>query len=256
MPRLARLVIPGLPHHVTQRGNRRQQTFFCDQDYSAYMELMAQWCKERGVAIWAYCLMPNHIHLIAVPQSEDGLGRAIGEAHRRRINFREKWLRLPMAGAFCFVRDGRAVFAGGGTIRGVECSSGRSGGGCWRLALEQCKSTLVGPRRRIGARRSATGDGWRLARLFEQRDPGGRATRFARARRHWLSLGQCHVCRASGENGRSQAPPRKTRPSVEITQTTIIGSCPRNLGRCLRPWSGNWPSPPRQHGGHRESRSP
>ncbi len=83
MARLARLVIPGLPHHVTQRGNRRQQTFFCDEDYLAYVELMAQWCTERGVAIWGYCLMPNHIHLIAVPQSEDALARAIGEAHRR-----------------------------------------------------------------------------------------------------------------------------------------------------------------------------
>jgi REP element-mobilizing transposase RayT len=47
MPRLARLVVPGLPHHVTQRGNRRQQTFFCEEDYAAYVELMADWCKER-----------------------------------------------------------------------------------------------------------------------------------------------------------------------------------------------------------------
>ena len=78
MPRFARLVVPGLPHHVTQRGNRRQQTFFCDEDYAAYVELMADWCRERGVQVWAYCLMPNHIHLIAVPQSEDGLARAIG----------------------------------------------------------------------------------------------------------------------------------------------------------------------------------
>ena len=65
--------------------------FFCDEDYAAYLELMADWCRERGVEVWAYCLMPNHIHLIAVPQSEDGLARAIGEAHRRytrRINFR------------------------------------------------------------------------------------------------------------------------------------------------------------------------
>lgn len=73
------------------------------------MELMAQWCTERGVAIWAYCLMPNHIHLIAVPQSEDGLWRAIGEAHRRytrRINFREKWRGYLWQGRFAsFVMD-------------------------------------------------------------------------------------------------------------------------------------------------------
>ena len=58
MPRLARVVVPGVPHHVTQRGNRRQQTFFCDDDYEAYLALMAEWCPRRGVELWAYCLMP------------------------------------------------------------------------------------------------------------------------------------------------------------------------------------------------------
>lgn len=94
MARIARVVAPGYPHHITQRGNRRQQTFFCDEDYLAYLELMAEWCRKSQVSIWAWCLMPNHVHLIAVPQDETGLARAIGEAHRRYtrlINFREKW---------------------------------------------------------------------------------------------------------------------------------------------------------------------
>ena len=94
MARLARAVAAGAPHHVVQRGNRRLQTFFSDDDYQAYLELMAQWCGKRGVAIWAYCLMPNHVHLIAVPETEDALRLAIGEAHRRysrMINFREGW---------------------------------------------------------------------------------------------------------------------------------------------------------------------
>ncbi len=94
MARIARVVVPGVPHHVTQRGNRRQKTFFSDEDYEVYIELMAEWCAARGVEVWAYCLMPNHVHLVAVPESEDGLRRAIGEAHRRysrRVNFREGW---------------------------------------------------------------------------------------------------------------------------------------------------------------------
>lgn len=94
MPRLARVIVPGIPHHVTQRGNRRQQTFFTETDYALYRELMAQWCAERQVQIWAYCLMPNHVHLIAVPADGDGLRRAIGEAHRRytcHVNAREGW---------------------------------------------------------------------------------------------------------------------------------------------------------------------
>src|ERR1039457_4648143 len=94
MPRIARVIVAGIPHHVTQRGNRRMTTFFHDEDYKAYISLLAEWCKKFGVEIWAYCLMPNHVHLIAVPEFEDGLRRGIGEAHRRysrMINFSENW---------------------------------------------------------------------------------------------------------------------------------------------------------------------
>jgi len=94
MARIARIVAPGYPHHITQRGNRRQPTFFCDEDYRVYIDLMAQWCRHYKVTIWAWCLMPNHVHLIAVPETPEGLTRAIGEAHRRYtryINFRENW---------------------------------------------------------------------------------------------------------------------------------------------------------------------
>jgi len=109
MARLARVVIAGMPHHVTQRGNRRQQTFFNDGDYAAYLELMGEWCGEEGVDIWGYCLMPNHVHLIAVPATELALRRAVGEAHRRytrRVNFREKWRGYLWQGRFgSFVMD-------------------------------------------------------------------------------------------------------------------------------------------------------
>ena len=94
MPRIARIVIPGLPHHVTQRGNRRLPTFFCDNDYKRYLQIMAELCTKWDVEIWAYCLMPNHVHLIAVPGTQEALAGAIGEAHRRYtwiVNSREKW---------------------------------------------------------------------------------------------------------------------------------------------------------------------
>ena len=77
MARLARVVAPGLPHHITQRGNGRQQRFFSDDDHQSYLAFMAQWCSSHDVEIWSYCLMPNHVHLIAVPQSADGLERTI-----------------------------------------------------------------------------------------------------------------------------------------------------------------------------------
>jgi len=94
MARLARVVVPGIPHHITQRGVRRMDTFFDAEDYETYLSLMHEWCLSAGVEIWAYCLMPNHIHLIAVPDGEASLARGIGEAHRRYtryINFKKSW---------------------------------------------------------------------------------------------------------------------------------------------------------------------
>lgn len=55
--------------------------FFCDHDYAAYRERMAEWCMEHVVEMWAYCLMPNHIQLIPVARSQDALARAIGKSH-------------------------------------------------------------------------------------------------------------------------------------------------------------------------------
>lgn len=94
MARLARVVIPGLPHHVTQRGNRRQTVFFGEADYQAYHALLAEFCREQGVAVWAWCLMPNHVHLLLVPPAPDALRAALAETHRRyscRINRRTGW---------------------------------------------------------------------------------------------------------------------------------------------------------------------
>lgn len=103
MTRLARVVAPGVPHHVTQRGNRRQTTFFNDADYAAYLDLLAEQLAGAAVALWAYCLMPNHVHLILVPETEDGLAAALGEAHRRytrRVNSREGWRGFLWQGRF------------------------------------------------------------------------------------------------------------------------------------------------------------
>ena len=83
MARLPRLVIPGLPHHVTQRGNGRRKTFFEEADYALYLDLFAQAAERAHVEVWAYCLMPNHVHLLLVPRDEDGLRRALAATHRR-----------------------------------------------------------------------------------------------------------------------------------------------------------------------------
>ena len=94
MARLARIVIPGVAHHVTQRGNRRLPIFFSDDDRTAYVAEVATAAQRSGTACLAWCLMDNHVHLVLVPASPDGLRATLGEAHRRytrRINFREGW---------------------------------------------------------------------------------------------------------------------------------------------------------------------
>ena len=94
MSRTARLVVPGYAHHVTQRGGRRQQTFFSDRDYRMYIDLLAKSLQSADCDIWAYCLMPNHVHLVVVPHDEDSLCRLLRGVHReyaRRINKRNGW---------------------------------------------------------------------------------------------------------------------------------------------------------------------
>ena len=81
MARQARVVIPGLPHHITQLGNNREDVFFVDGDRVAYLGLLREQCEEHGVLVLGYCLMPNHIHLVATPAREDSLNLAVGRTH-------------------------------------------------------------------------------------------------------------------------------------------------------------------------------
>jgi len=81
MPRYARVVAVGFPHHITQRGNCRKQIFFSDRDRRVYLELLARYAARYGLRVWGYCLMSNHVHVIAVPTAPWSLARAFGRAH-------------------------------------------------------------------------------------------------------------------------------------------------------------------------------
>jgi REP element-mobilizing transposase RayT len=87
MARIGRFVVENLPHHVTQRGNRRERVFFSYADYELYRDLLCEACARETVAVWSYCLMPNHVHFILTPATPEGLGRALGKAHRRDSAF-------------------------------------------------------------------------------------------------------------------------------------------------------------------------
>lgn len=94
MARLPRFVLPGHPHHITQRGNRRERTFFEDGDYALYLDLLADASQRAGVEIWSYCLMPNHVHVVAVPSDEDGLRRTFRYVHRHYTGYINARLRV------------------------------------------------------------------------------------------------------------------------------------------------------------------
>jgi len=94
MARIARVVVPNYPHHITQRGCRRQKTFFCKRDYQYYLNLALEAKQKAVVEVWAYCLMPNHVHMILVPGSEDGLKEYLAPIHHKyalTINKRMRW---------------------------------------------------------------------------------------------------------------------------------------------------------------------
>lgn len=94
MSRLPRVVVPGYPHHIVQRGNRRQIVFFQEQDRMFYLRLLRKYGSEAGIDFWSYCLMDNHVHIIAVPKRIDSFSRGLGRAHWKytlSVNLREDW---------------------------------------------------------------------------------------------------------------------------------------------------------------------
>lgn len=90
MARFARLVVPCYPHHIVQRGVRSMDIFADDNDRHCYLKLLSEEALRFGLVFKSWCLMTNHVHLIAVPKNENSLARAVGEAHRRYTWFKNK----------------------------------------------------------------------------------------------------------------------------------------------------------------------
>lgn len=128
MPRAPRLVVPGLPHHVTQRGIRKKTTFFDVADYLAYLALLKKYMVKARVEIWTYCLMPNHIHMIVVPENTSSLAKLFGPVHCRyaaRVNAAHEWQgHLWQQRFYSTVMDERHTLA---AMRYVELNPVRAG---------------------------------------------------------------------------------------------------------------------------------
>ncbi|HYA16673.1 MAG TPA: transposase, partial [Bryobacteraceae bacterium] len=81
MARIRRICLEGVAYHITQRGNGRQQVFFSDADRQLYLDLLARYAGEERLRIQAYCLMPNHTHLVATPERPDSMPAALSRLH-------------------------------------------------------------------------------------------------------------------------------------------------------------------------------
>lgn len=128
MPRKSRVVVPDCPHHVIQRGNRRQRVFFGDGDRRFYLSLLKKQGDRAGLSYWAYCLMDNHVHLIAVPKLPESLILAMSSAHWRytlAINLREDWKGSLWQGRFkSYPMDDKYLVA---AVRYIELNPVRAG---------------------------------------------------------------------------------------------------------------------------------
>ncbi len=128
MARIARVTVPGIPHHITQRGNRRQSVFFSEADRRLYLRLLQEQGDRFGITFWAYCLMDNHVHLVAVPENENSFARGLGEVHRRYtsiVNYREGWTGFLWQGRYSsFPLDEKYLLA---AVRYVELNPVRAG---------------------------------------------------------------------------------------------------------------------------------
>ena len=109
MPRKYRIVVVGKPHHIIQRGNRRQKVFFYPGDKTLYLKFLKEQVEKYDVDVWAYCLMDNHVHLVLVPKTIEGLAKAVAETNRYfacKINKRYGWKGYLWQGRFIsFVMD-------------------------------------------------------------------------------------------------------------------------------------------------------
>jgi len=83
MPRIARAIAVGYPHHITQKGNYQQSIFDSGEDYVRYLQWLRQYCQKYSLKIWAYCLMTNHVHFVGVPMNDDSLARTFNTLHMR-----------------------------------------------------------------------------------------------------------------------------------------------------------------------------
>lgn len=128
MPRIARLVLPGYPHHVTQRGNYQQRVFNIERDYKYYIGLLKKYAEEYSLSIISFCLMPNHVHFICIPTDKDSLANTFKTTHMSYAQYSNKKNNLKghlwQSRFFSSILDEKYLYA---AVRYVENNPVRAG---------------------------------------------------------------------------------------------------------------------------------
>jgi len=217
---LSRVVVPGMPHHVTQRGVRSMDVFEDETDRALYLALLREHAGRCGVTFLSWCLMPNHVHLIVVPEKEDSLARGIGEAHRlytRAKNFRAGVRGYLFQGRFgSYVMDEKHLVA---AARYVELNPVAA-----NIVNEPWDYDWSSARYHVGMMRTDP--------LVTDRALAG-AVRDAREWRGLLSEGVEDVVAKRLERGLSTGRP--------VGSPEFVEGLERRLGRDLAPRTGGWP---------------
>jgi len=129
MPRIARSIAPGYPHHVTQRGNNRMTVFFDDEDRQTYLDILSVYAQKNSLQIRAYCLMDNHLHLLVVPENEHSLAKGVGltnQVYTQYLNRKRSQSGRVWQNRFfsCIVENNQYLWA---VARYVECNPVKAG---------------------------------------------------------------------------------------------------------------------------------
>ncbi len=213
MARLARVVAVGVPHHLTQRGNNRQPTFFHDDDRLNYCRLLALQCAREGVRLLGYCLMTNHVHFVAIPERPDSFARGLGRTHylyTRAVH--ERWGGSLVAEQIFLLSAGPRSSLDSAALRRPQPGAGASGRRGGRVRVVEREGARRGPRRAgfarhgsVEASMSARGLEGGAGKDSRRRSGGNGAAEAGDGER--ASAGQRGVCRAIGGNFGAQIEP-------------------------------------------------
>jgi putative transposase len=229
MARIARAVAVGAPHHVTQRGNGRQDVFFTDRDREVYLGTLFGYAARYGLRVWGYCLMSNHVHFVVVPERERSMAQVFGRTHgdyARYLNLvRRSCGHLWQARFYSCALDGYHAWQALAYAERNPVRAGlvdRAEEYRWSTAAAHCREDAVEGRLELEEwRHYFTGERWREA-LRVGLGEEALEDRIREATRRGFPLGsELFVERVGSALGRHLRPQPPGRPSRQTAERAV-----------------------------------